>query len=90
MDPKLARRDSTYGKFLGDLYKHGQLEMAEFDVEVTPFFVERKDGRQRLIFDTRAANMHFEEPPYVSLASGEALARLETRKGVRLHKLQGD
>lgn len=40
------------------------------------FMVSKKDGRQRVIFDTRNTNRHFAEPPHVSLASAEAIGDL--------------
>jgi hypothetical protein len=45
--------------------------------EVGIFFVKKKSGDLRLIFDTRRSNCKFEAPPYTGLPSAEGLADLE-------------
>lgn len=89
-DPRLARSEKEYGRFFGDLFAKGFLEYGESDSCVTPFFVARKDGRLRLIFDTRGANEGFAPPPYTALAGPQALANAELPSGQRLFKSQGD
>ena len=49
--------------------------------EVGLFFVPKKNGDLRLIFDTRRSNCHFRDPPYVPLATPEALSKMETSRG---------
>ena len=77
MDPRLAGGSDCYAGLLEDLLEKG---IVEVDSEITEtcglFVVKKKDGRQRLIFDTRRSNLHFRVPPYTSLCSGEALASL--------------
>ena len=56
--------------------------MVEF-VEV--FFVKKKDGRLRMVVDCRRSNCYFRDPHDVSLASGDALGRIEIHQGEELH-----
>ena len=44
------------------------------------FFVGKKDGRQRCIFDTRITNCYFRDPPRADLPNAAAYAKLETAK----------
>ena len=53
-------------------------------------FVPKKDGRLRIIFDTRNPNKHFAEPYHSVLGTGEALSDLETCSGVPIYLNQGD
>ena len=41
------------------------------------FFVRKKDGSQRFIFDTRVANCHFRKPPRTHLPTAAALSSVE-------------
>ena len=84
MGTVLQRRGFLYGKFLGELIDNGILEVAG-TVRATAgvFFVKRKDGKARLIFDTRVPNAHFRSPPATRLASGDALSELN------MHGLEG-
>ena len=51
---------------------------------VAPFVVPKKDGRQRLIFDTREANHHFAPPPYTPLAGSQSLSSPQLPRGTAL------
>ncbi|CAK0868103.1 unnamed protein product, partial [Prorocentrum cordatum] len=78
MNVNLGKGGADYGRFLGELYDLGAIEVCESPQEVYGlFFVPRKDGRLRLIWGTRRSNAHFEVPPFTALPSGEALAALE-------------
>ena len=84
LDPVLRRRGREYGFFIGELYRPGVIEACcEHEVleETGCFFVARKDGRLRVIFDTRRANCWFNTPDYTQLPSGEALADLQVPAG---------
>ena len=47
---------------------------------------QRKDGRLRLIFDTREANHHFAPPPYTPLAGSQSLSSLQLPAGAALFR----
>ena len=84
LDPVLRRRGREYGFFLGELWRAGVIEACEeheVREETGCFFVARKDGKLRVIFDTRRANCWFEVPDFTPLPSGESLADLQTTKG---------
>ena len=54
------------------------------------FFVPKKDGRQRLILDTRIANTKFKGPWHVSLPTAAAWRNLELEAQQPLHLAQMD
>ena len=45
---------------------------------VTPFFVKKKGGKQRLVLDCRATNQLFRKPFKPEIAAAESFQRLET------------
>ena len=56
-DPRLIRNEAAYAKFLSYLWKRGCSRFkARRSATVGILFVAKKDGKQRVIFDTRAAN----------------------------------
>ncbi|CAK0899549.1 unnamed protein product, partial [Prorocentrum cordatum] len=75
-DRRLASNPRTYGKFLADLLERDMLEVGTSFSQVAPFFVYKKDGALRLIFDARASNT--------------ALGSIELQAGERLFVAQGD
>lgn len=93
LDSKLARRGRDYATFLVELFDSGVLELGDegcMREESGAFVVCNKDGKQRVIFDTRNANMHFEQPPHVSLASAAAIGDMTVASGMPLHLGLGD
>ena len=55
------------------------------------FFVRKKDGRLRLVLDTRLANCHFgPPPPHSQLPTAAALASIEARDGEEFYMAGGD
>ncbi|CAK0900803.1 unnamed protein product, partial [Prorocentrum cordatum] len=83
MDVNLGKGGADYGRFLGELYDLGAIEVRESPQEVCGlFFAPRKDWRLRLIWDTRRPNAHFEVPPFTASPSGEALAALEIDESI--------
>ncbi|CAK0846614.1 unnamed protein product [Prorocentrum cordatum] len=91
MDPILARSPSKYAEFLMSAYESGVVEPAtEVRSFVGVFFVRKKDGSLRIIFDPRKTNSQFVPPDSVALASPEALGDLELPAGQRLWVSEGD
>jgi len=90
-DPKL-NNTKMYAHFLHRLHS---LNLIEFTTEaptetVGLFFVKKKQGKLRLIMDCRRSNAWFCEPEKVSLATGDALGRLEIPEGCELHMASAD
>eukprot|EP00438_Fugacium_kawagutii_P030809 Skav229499 [mRNA] locus=scaffold2455:119515:131643:- [translate_table: standard] len=79
-DPILKHNPNEYIGFLRELvnrnmikFKRDSGEKAELGV----FFVKKKNGKQRLIFDTRILNEKFHDPPKTDLPSADAFTRME-------------
>ena len=93
MDTRLAAQGFDYGHFIYELWGKGILELgraADVKEQAGVFCVLKKDGKLRLIFDTRRSNMHFADPPHVELACGEALSAMEIEGSHRVAMSQGD
>ena len=92
LDTKLSPLGYDYGWLLGEMYESGIIERTADTIcsQAGVFFVQRKDGRLRLIFDTRQSNCYFTIPEYTELASGETLAALECNRGDRICVGSGD
>ena len=54
------------------------------------FFVKKKSGQLRMVVDCRHSNQWFREPIGVSLATGDALSRIEVQPHERLHFASAD
>ena len=54
------------------------------------FFVAKKDGRIRIIFDTRILNTKFRDPPSTRLPSAAAISSLEVPSHSELYVATGD
>ena len=54
------------------------------------FFVRKKDGKIRIILDTRLTNLLFLDPPSTRLATAGALSRLEFLDDGELFVASGD
>ena len=81
----------TYGAFLVDLASRGLLEWHPAgEAYLGVFFVPKKDGRQRMILDTRVVNAHFIDPPKTRLPTAAALTGFESVAGQELYIAGGD
>lgn len=80
IEPSLISDAATYGAFLSHLARSGMLGFSIADGRrgaLGVFFVSKKDGRLRLIFDTRILNCSFREPPRTALPSTAAFSAVE-------------
>ena len=80
VDPVLKNDKKAYGRFLGELFKRNMVKFkpaGHEDGVLGIFFVQKKSGQLRLIFDTRKMNVAFHEPPKTDLPSADAFTRLE-------------
>ena len=68
IDPVLKYNRQSYVEFLAELHSRGLLrwrrQQEGHQHTLGVFFVTKKDGSLRLIFDTRRANLQFNEPQY--------------------------
>jgi hypothetical protein len=78
-DVLLRSNTSARLAFLSRLYSCGILGFSQTrHAEVSPFFVKKKLGRQRLVLDCRQANQCFRNPPRPDLGCADSLQNLET------------
>ena len=92
-DPELMRDPTSYGKFLQRLHDAGMLRWrvaTEKQGALGIFFVKKKDGSLRLIFDTRKLNLKFKDPPKTELPTSAALSQIEGPAGCDLLISAGD
>ena len=89
-DP-LARDGKRYAEFLDDLHTRGLVEFGAHKAPTIGFFaVSKKDGRQRLIMDTRLANAAFKDPPHTELPTTASFSRIEVEPGTALFIAEAD
>ena len=92
MDSLLARKGYDYGFCLGELWDAGVIEEADSSATSSVegsgrdgycgiFFVKRKDGLARLIFDPVHASALCQPPLHTSLPSAESISSLEVLGG---------
>ena len=93
-DPKLFSSRLSYGRFLRRLHASGMLRFRLStpgeEGSLGVFFVYKKDGTHRIIFDTRLLNPDFVDPPSTQLPSGAAFAGLEIDSDSHLYVASGD
>lgn len=93
MDPILKHNHTEYMSFIQELQKR---HMIAFKTDIDDagdlgiFFVRKKNGSQRLIFDTRILNQKFVEPPSTDLPSADAFTRLEMPENESFYIGSGD
>ncbi|CAE7674483.1 pksN [Symbiodinium sp. CCMP2592] len=76
--PALRNSARAYKDLVRHLHKIGYLDFTlEPKERAGTFFVNKANGKIRLIIDGRRANARLREPPGVSLATAEAFARFE-------------
>jgi len=91
MDKRLAGDVGLYEQFVQRLRDCG---LVRFGVRsrtmVTPFFVRKKNDRQRLVIDCRPANRCFKVPPPVFLGTSSEWGGLRVGPEDTLYAAQGD
>ncbi len=77
-DPILREQPRKYSQFCLKLWNSGLIEFHKHVHEVVgAFCVRKKNNRQRLVIDSRLANLHFDAPESVRLCTGSTFARIE-------------
>ena len=92
-DPVLFGSVSTYSDFLSRLQEAGMIKYVRAKGRkgtLGVFFVRKKDGSLRLIFDTRVLNCKFKSPPKTKLPSTAAFANVEFPKNSSPYIASGD
>ena len=91
LDPIIRRSPCKYAEFLTAAYDSGVLEVSsDVSSHVGVFFVHKKDGTLRVIFDPRWVNAGFRRPDSVALSSGENLGDIELQPDEVLFSAEGD
>ena len=73
VDPILNNNPHEYGGFKKELHTRGMLRYRVGECgKLGIFFVSKKSGQLRLIFDTRLLNQHLGQPPNTDLPSADA------------------
>ena len=86
-DPELLRSPQVYGRFLQEMHRRGLCDFEAStgdDASLGIFFVKKKDGKQRIIFDTRKINCDFVSPESVALPTSGSLGGIEVDAGETL------
>lgn len=77
-DPILKAQPRMYALFCRRLFDAGLIEYRQQVKKVVgAFCVKKKENRQRLVIDSRLANLHFCEPESVRLCTGSTFAKIE-------------
>ena len=78
MDRILRTDRKAYVTFVGDLWRKGMIDSTLSPADFCyPFFVAKKDGNLRLVWDCRETNRRFKAPPPCRMGSGGAWKRLK-------------
>ena len=76
--------------FIARLVKLGMIGVSRCRKgRITPFFVSKKNGKQRVVWDCRLVNLLFKDPPGCDMGGGEAVGHFES-DGDPLYVAQGD
>ena len=57
---------------------------------VSPFFVKKKKGQQRLVLDCRAINQLFRKPRRPEMGPAESIQRMQTPEGQTSYEADAD
>ena len=92
-DATLFGSQKRYAHFLRELEDRGLLRWRIANGEVGKlgvFFVKKKDGTNRIVFDTRIINFDFVDPPATRLPSGAAISAIESPSDEEFYVATGD
>ena len=81
LDATFRANPNLYMQFVTRLFDIGIMGVtANCRERVTPFFVGKKGGKQRLVLDCRSVNELFRSPPSPDLGSAECFSRVGTEE----------
>ena len=85
VDSQLRHNRKSYSAFVRRLAAAGMIEFRRSCVEtVGLFFVRKKSGKLRLVFDARRSNCWFTDAKSVNLATGSCLGEIQIGEGETL------
>ena len=93
IDPILKHNKKEYAGFLKELQLRNMIKFKRVDgygSQLGIFFVKKKSGQLRLIFDTRKLNQQFIEPPHTDLPSADAFSRVSLPEDSQFYIGSGD
>lgn len=91
MDEVLQNDSAKYHIFIHDLFDKGMVDFDNAPQDlITPFFVHKKNNRQRFILDCRGVNRRFQPPPPLAMAAGSAWSRVQLQENDTLYVAQSD
>ena len=90
-DVRIREDRGVYLGFLRSLFERGLLgSSGSRRGRVTPFFVSKKGGSQRLVFDCRRTNQMFCHAPFTEIGCSEAFSSIEVPSGQCLYSASAD
>ena len=93
-DAILRHDRQAYAEFPAGLSMRGLIrwkrQPSNFKATLGVFFVAKKDGSLRVVFDTRRANLQFHEPPSTNFPTAGAFASLDTDDQSHANIVHGD
>ena len=90
-DIHIARDKQVRMSFLARLNRCGILAASKTSCgTISPFFVKKKGGRQRLVLDCRNVNECFRRPPKPEMAAAEAIQRFDNPEGSPIYIAEAD
>ena len=94
IDPILKNNPTEYAHFLQELRERSMIGFRVASGGETGklgiFFVPKKSGQLRLIFDTRLLNQSFNDPPSTDLPSADSFSRIEFPQDQQFYIGSGD
>ncbi len=93
IDPVLKHNRREYTGFLKELANRNMIKFKQVDSygsQLGIFFVKKKSGQLRLIFDTRKLNQQFVQPPHTDLPTADAFSRITIPEGSTFYVGSGD
>ena len=91
MDVRLRQSPQLYLQFLKDLVSRNMLGFTVEPIHLaSPFFVAKKNGKQRLVWDCRESNLAFRQAAPLATATGASWANLQVPHEERLYIAQCD
>lgn len=91
MDAVLQNNPKQYELFVKDLLDKNMIDFTSKPKDlIAPFFVQKKNGKLRLVLDCRGTNQRFKPPPAMALSAGATWSSVRIPKGQELHVAQSD
>eukprot|EP00973_Karenia_brevis_P074958 10416610-Karenia_brevis.AAC.1 len=93
LEPTLFEQPLKYAGFVIEMFERQMVKFSVSDSTTSNlgiFFVKKKDGSSRIIFDTRICNLYFRPPSHTRLLSASAVAGIQCGEHETLYFSSGD